>query len=156
MLDRAVAALPRTQFVQAYGMTELSPIATVLHHREQVGEGRKLGRHRSGGRATFGVQVRIVAGDRKGCGIRMAADHRNFVLGWHAGGFRQPRGLAEQAWRLVAENHLNGAVGGDGPGGKRERALERIKRRLFALAQGHGQLKATLAVDWGKSSPKQR
>ncbi len=60
LLDRAVAALPRTQFVQAYGMTELSPIATVLHHREQVGEGRKLGRHRSGGRATFGVQVRIV------------------------------------------------------------------------------------------------
>ena len=63
LLDRAVAALPRTQFVQAYGMTELSPVATILHHREQVGEGRKLGRHRSGGRATFGVQIRIVDAD---------------------------------------------------------------------------------------------
>jgi long-chain acyl-CoA synthetase len=60
LLDRAVAALPNAEFVQAYGQTELSPVATILHHREQVGEGRKLGRHRSGGRATFGVQVRIV------------------------------------------------------------------------------------------------
>ncbi len=60
LLDRAVAALPNAQFVQAYGMTELSPVATILHHREQAGEGRKLGRHRSGGRATFGVLVRIV------------------------------------------------------------------------------------------------
>ena len=63
LLDRAVAALPRMQFVQAYGMTELSPVATILHHHEQVGEGRKLGRHRSGGRATFGVQIRIVDAD---------------------------------------------------------------------------------------------
>ena len=63
LLDRAVAALPHTEFVQAYGMTELSPVATVLHHREQVGEGRKLGRHRAGGRATFGVQIRIVDPD---------------------------------------------------------------------------------------------
>jgi long-chain acyl-CoA synthetase len=63
LLDRAVAALPGIQFVQAYGMTELSPVATILHHREQVGEGRRLGRHRSGGRATFGVQIRIVDAD---------------------------------------------------------------------------------------------
>jgi long-chain acyl-CoA synthetase len=59
LLDRAVAALPKTEFVQAYGMTELSPVATILHHREQVGEGRRLGRHRSAGRGTFGVQIRI-------------------------------------------------------------------------------------------------
>ena len=65
LLDRAVAALPNTQFVQAYGMTELSPIATILHHREQVGEGRNLGRHRSGGRPTFGTLVRIVDADDK-------------------------------------------------------------------------------------------
>jgi long-chain acyl-CoA synthetase len=65
LLDRALAALPDTQFVQAYGMTELSPVATILHHRDQVGEGRRLGRHRSGGRATFGVQIRIAdANDR--------------------------------------------------------------------------------------------
>ena len=65
LLDRAMAALPNAQFVQAYGMTELSPIATILPHRDQVGEGRKLGRHRSGGRATFGALVRIVDADDK-------------------------------------------------------------------------------------------
>jgi long-chain acyl-CoA synthetase len=65
LLDRAVAVLPNARFVQAYGMTELSPVATILHHREQVGEGRKLGRHRSGGRATFGVEIRIVDADDK-------------------------------------------------------------------------------------------
>ena len=36
------------------------------------------------------------------------------------------------------------------------RALEGIERRLFAPRQRHRQLKATLAVDCGRSSPKQR
>jgi long-chain acyl-CoA synthetase len=63
LLDRAMAILPHIKFVQAYGMTELSPIATILHHEEQVGAGRALGRHRSGGRGTFGVQVRIAGAD---------------------------------------------------------------------------------------------
>ena len=41
-------------------MTELLAGSDHLHHREQVGGGRRLGRHRSGRRATFGVQIRIV------------------------------------------------------------------------------------------------
>lgn len=40
LLDRAMTALPNAKFVQAYGMTELSPIATILHHHEQTGVGR--------------------------------------------------------------------------------------------------------------------
>ncbi|WP_158814306.1 long-chain fatty acid--CoA ligase [Methylocapsa sp. S129] len=60
VLDRAMAALPDTQFCQAYGMTELSPIATILHWKEHIGEGRAKGRHRAGGRATLGCEVRIV------------------------------------------------------------------------------------------------
>jgi len=60
VLDRAMAALPNTRFVQAYGMTELSPIATILHWHEHIGEGRAKGRHRAGGRATLGCEVRIV------------------------------------------------------------------------------------------------
>jgi long-chain acyl-CoA synthetase len=63
LLDRAMTTLPHTKFVQAYGMTELSPIATILHHHEQVGAARALGRHRSAGRGTFGVQVRIAGAD---------------------------------------------------------------------------------------------
>jgi long-chain acyl-CoA synthetase len=52
-------------FVQAYGMTELSAVATVLHARHLVGAERECGRHRSAGRATFGVEIDIVAPDGK-------------------------------------------------------------------------------------------
>jgi len=65
VLDRATAALPNVHFVQGYGMTELSPLATVLHWTEHVGEGRAKGRHRSAGRAALGCEVRIVDAARK-------------------------------------------------------------------------------------------
>ena len=60
VLGRAMAALPNAHFTQAYGMTELSPIATLLHWQEHIGEGRAKGRHRAAGRATLGCEVRIV------------------------------------------------------------------------------------------------
>ena len=65
VLGRAMSALPNTQFTQAYGMTELSPIATLLHWNEHIGEGRAKGRHRAAGRATLGCEVRIVDADDK-------------------------------------------------------------------------------------------
>ncbi|MCW5703603.1 MAG: long-chain fatty acid--CoA ligase [Bradyrhizobium sp.] len=63
VMSRAMKALPNVQFTQAYGMTELSPIATLLHWKEHVGEGRAKGRHRGAGRATFGCEVKIVDAD---------------------------------------------------------------------------------------------
>lgn len=63
LMDRAMARLPSTQFFQAYGMTELSPCATILPWKDHIGEGRAKGRHRSGGRPTFLVDVRIVDAD---------------------------------------------------------------------------------------------
>ncbi len=60
VMDRAMAKLPSTQFFQAYGMTELSPCATILPWRDHIGEGRAKGRHRGAGRPTFMVDVRIV------------------------------------------------------------------------------------------------
>lgn len=60
VLDRAQATLPETQFIQLYGMTELSPAATVLHWRDHIGPAREQGRHRSAGRAVLGTEVRIV------------------------------------------------------------------------------------------------
>jgi long-chain acyl-CoA synthetase len=60
VLVRAMAALPGVSFAQAYGMTELSPIATVLPGRFHTPEGRKLGKLRSAGRASFHNEVRIV------------------------------------------------------------------------------------------------
>ncbi|TWS98451.1 long-chain fatty acid--CoA ligase [Reyranella sp. CPCC 100927] len=65
MLDRAMQALPHVHFIQAYGMTELAPIATLLHWNEHIGEGRAKGRHRGAGRATLGCEVRIVDADDK-------------------------------------------------------------------------------------------
>jgi long-chain acyl-CoA synthetase len=60
VLDRAAKALPGVNFMQAYGMTELSPTATILEPEDHVGEGRAKGRHRSGGRPAPMVEVRIV------------------------------------------------------------------------------------------------
>ena len=60
VLDRAIARLPNVQFVQAYGMTELSPCATYLPWKDHIGEGRAKGRHRSGGRPAYMVDVRVV------------------------------------------------------------------------------------------------
>ncbi|MBY0509301.1 MAG: long-chain fatty acid--CoA ligase [Rhodospirillaceae bacterium] len=60
LLDRAVKAFPSAEFVQAYGMTELAPLATTLQFRYLQGEHRKVGRNRSVGRPTFGVELQIV------------------------------------------------------------------------------------------------
>jgi len=60
VVDRAMAALPGIGFVQAYGMTELAPLATVNPPYNHTAEGRKTGRLRSAGRAGFCVEVRIV------------------------------------------------------------------------------------------------
>jgi long-chain acyl-CoA synthetase len=65
VLMRAMKALPHVEFIQAYGMTELSPIATLLHWKEHIGEGRAKGRHRGAGRATLGCEVKIVDADDK-------------------------------------------------------------------------------------------
>ncbi len=57
VLARAMAALPGVAFVQAYGMTELSPVATINPAANHVPGGAKL---RSAGRASFCTEVRIV------------------------------------------------------------------------------------------------
>ena len=63
VLDRAMKGFPKVQFTQAYGMTELSPIATLLHWNEHIGDGRAKNRHRSAGRASIACEVRIVDAD---------------------------------------------------------------------------------------------
>ncbi|WP_439687990.1 long-chain-fatty-acid--CoA ligase [Cupriavidus oxalaticus] len=60
LLDRVMAALPGVEFVQAYGMTELSPLATLLPPYYHTLEGRKLGKVRAAGCAGACVEVRVV------------------------------------------------------------------------------------------------
>ena len=60
LLNRAMKTVPNVSFLQAYGMTELSPVATILSPEMHREEGRAKGRHRSAGRATTCSEVRIV------------------------------------------------------------------------------------------------
>ncbi|MGW6727984.1 acyl-CoA synthetase [Nocardia sp. NPDC055029] len=54
VLQRAMEEFPRASFVQAYGMTELSPIATLLSPADH-----QAGRLRSAGRAAPHAEIRI-------------------------------------------------------------------------------------------------
>lgn len=60
LLDRALAALPQTSFMQGYGMTELSGPLTFLEPCYHSAEGRRLGKLRSAGRASVFCETRIV------------------------------------------------------------------------------------------------
>jgi acyl-CoA synthetase (AMP-forming)/AMP-acid ligase II len=59
LLERAMRALPQAAFIQAYGMTELAPTATLLGPEEHLA-GRQ---RRSVGRAAAHAEVRVVDGD---------------------------------------------------------------------------------------------
>jgi acyl-CoA synthetase (AMP-forming)/AMP-acid ligase II len=54
VLERAMRAFPQARFAQAYGMTELSPVATLLGPEDHL-----AGRLRSAGRAAPHAEVRI-------------------------------------------------------------------------------------------------
>jgi acyl-CoA synthetase (AMP-forming)/AMP-acid ligase II len=86
VLDRAMAALPGVEFYQAYGMTELSPVATINPAWYHTTEGRRAGKLRSGGRASFGTEVRIVdeLGDEVPLGTvgEVAVRGPNVMLGY--------------------------------------------------------------------------
>ena len=60
VLTRAMKLFSGSAFAQAYGMTELAPIATILPADYHVLDGPKAGKLRSAGRATTICEVRIV------------------------------------------------------------------------------------------------
>jgi long-chain acyl-CoA synthetase len=108
VLGRAMTALPNVQFTQAYGMTELSPIATLLHWKEHIGDGRAKGRHRAAGRATLGCEVKIVDGDDKTvpCGTvgEIAVRGDNVMMGY----WERP----EETARAVVDGWMHTGDGG--------------------------------------------
>lgn len=63
LMDRGISAFPNAGFSQAYGMTELSPVATVLGPEDHGPDAREDGRLRSAGRASAACEVRIVGPD---------------------------------------------------------------------------------------------
>jgi acyl-CoA synthetase (AMP-forming)/AMP-acid ligase II len=66
VLARAVKAWPRARLYQAYGMTELSPVASILPAERHVFEGPLAGKVRSAGTAALCVELKVVdAEDRE-------------------------------------------------------------------------------------------
>ena len=63
LLRQALTRMPDVKFQQAWGMTELSPIATTMDPRFSVLDGPNGGRLRSCGQAVSSVEVRIVDSD---------------------------------------------------------------------------------------------
>jgi long-chain acyl-CoA synthetase len=59
VLRRAIECLPGCGFIQAYGMTELSPVVTFLAARYHVTDGPGAVRLRAAGRAAHTAEVRI-------------------------------------------------------------------------------------------------
>ncbi|MEX0340665.1 MAG: long-chain-fatty-acid--CoA ligase [Arenibacterium sp.] len=59
-LKRAFEKFPKVKFMQAFGQTELSPVATILTDDYHVIDGPNAGKLRSCGRATRVVEIRIV------------------------------------------------------------------------------------------------
>lgn len=60
VLRRAIAAFPNCRFQQAYGHTELSPIATILGPEYHVLDGLNAGKLTSAGRAAACNEIMIV------------------------------------------------------------------------------------------------
>jgi acyl-CoA synthetase (AMP-forming)/AMP-acid ligase II len=59
VIRRALAVLPQTQFTQAYGQSEASPVMTLLPSEYHCFEGRYAGRMKSAGLAVLGCEIRI-------------------------------------------------------------------------------------------------
>jgi len=59
VIRRATEVMPATEFVQAYGQTEASPLLTLLDPRYNTFEGPYAGRVKSAGRSGLGIEVRI-------------------------------------------------------------------------------------------------
>jgi acyl-CoA synthetase (AMP-forming)/AMP-acid ligase II len=60
LLREIMAALPGAGFLQSYGMTELSPVVTILNCRDHLPEHWPHGRLRSAGRPVLFAEVGIV------------------------------------------------------------------------------------------------
>ena len=63
LLREFMAALPEVRMLQSYGMTELSPVVTILGWRDHLPEAAATGRLRSAGRPAMFAEVAVVGPD---------------------------------------------------------------------------------------------
>jgi acyl-CoA synthetase (AMP-forming)/AMP-acid ligase II len=63
LLARAMKAFPNVSFSQAYGMTELSPVATLLTAEDHIDSPDRPSRRRSAGRAAPHSMVKVIRED---------------------------------------------------------------------------------------------
>ena len=86
VLERAMKALPQADFIQAYGMTELAPMATILSAYYHTPAGQKADKIRAAGRACCHIELKIVdAEDNEvplGTVGEVAARGPNVMLGY--------------------------------------------------------------------------
>lgn len=69
LMERVLRLLPSVSFVQSYGMTEASPVVTVLDSDDHSLETARLPRLESVGRTVFHNQVRIMNAERQVLGV---------------------------------------------------------------------------------------
>ncbi|MBH2031513.1 MAG: long-chain fatty acid--CoA ligase [Pseudomonadales bacterium] len=85
-LMRALERFPRVDFYQAYGQTELAPIATILPPRYHVLEGPDARRLCSAGQAAYCVELKILGDDGKALAVgnigEVAVRGPNTMLGY--------------------------------------------------------------------------
>ena len=63
MIEHALRVMPGVSFTQAYGMTELAPVATVLEAKHHALSGPYMSKLRSAGRATQIADVKVADAD---------------------------------------------------------------------------------------------
>ena len=74
LLDEIMRALPGARFVQSYGMTELSPVVTMLGWRDHLPERRGSGVLRSAGRPVLFAEVAVVGPDDRPLAVGEAGE----------------------------------------------------------------------------------
>ena len=86
LLDEMMRALPAARFLQSYGMTELSPVVTILGWRDHLPARRSSGVLRSAGRPVLFAEVAVVGADDRPLAVgeagEIVARGPNVMLGY--------------------------------------------------------------------------